>query len=96
MEKSINKLYKDGIQMSNKLQAAWLLFSFKCGDKLEKKEKQGWAGWNNPENEPNLKFKLLQHFEKEWTQENLVDISNFCLFLWNLKEEERKNAKNKL
>jgi len=74
--------------MEHLLKLAWNKFNNACYGKLEKKEKEGFEGWNNPDFEWTLKLKLKEHLKKEWTAENLVDISNLCDFLWNLKQEE--------
>ena len=70
--------------MEDKLFNASMEFYRACDIKLELKEKEGWAGWDNPEFEKKLRNDLRSHVEKALSQENLVDIANFCDFLWNL------------
>lgn len=74
--------------MEQRLKLAWKKFNNACGRKLEEKGKEGYTEWDNPDFEWELKLKLKEHFKKEWTSENLVDIANFCNFLWNLRQEE--------
>jgi len=56
-------------------------------DKLDKKYSEGYKGWYE-DNENNIEYlenALLDHFKKPLAKENLVDIANFCAFLWNIK-----------
>ena len=75
--------------MKNKLRLATFEITNACMEKLEFKEKQGYGGWNDSNYENSMKEDLKKHFKKEWTQENLIDISNFCNFLWNLIEKKK-------
>ena len=74
--------------MAETLKTAHQKFSEACFRKMKRKERAGWFGWDDPNEEWTLKLKLKEHFRREWTQKNLVDIANFCMFLWNLKKEE--------
>ncbi len=61
--------------------------------KLERKEKQGYAGWEDfgwksaDEIKTRAKMKL--------TQRNLINISNFCQFLWQILEDEKEEKHEK-
>jgi hypothetical protein len=67
--------------------------------KLAKKERDGWEGWNCAKNEIGLKESLLRHLSRRcscgsWVPRrglfepsNLVDIANFCMFLWTIAKE---------
>ena len=70
----------------NELLGSSLKFNLACFAKLREKQKLGWIGWDKPENKRLLEAKLIQHIKKPLTRDNLIDISNFCNFLWNLKE----------
>ena len=74
--------------MEQLLRLACNLFNDACYKKLGKKEGEGFESWDDPNFEWTLKLKLKEHFKEEWTMENLVDIANFCNFLWNQKREE--------
>lgn len=76
--------------MEKKLRMARINFDYACYKKLEAKEKEGWTGWDNPDNKKLLKAKLMKHIIKPLTQDNLVDIANFCNFLWNLIEVKKR------
>jgi len=77
--------------MNNKLYNASMKFHLACVVKLKKKEKEGWVGWDNPIKKKLLEAKLMEHTLKSLSnQENLVDIANFCNFLWNLIEDEKE------
>jgi len=70
--------------MEDKLFNASMGFYRACDTKLELKEKEGFIGWDDPEFEKDMRNNLRSHVEKALSQENLVDIANFCDFLWNL------------
>jgi len=74
--------------MDKKLLSATMKFNLACLNKLAEKEKEGWVGWDNPEGKDGFKSEIEEHWQvkRELTQDDLVDISNYCNFLWNLKE----------
>ena len=76
--------------MEKLLRLACIDFEWACRKKLETKEKQGWFGWDNPDNKEKLERYLIEHTEKPLTQRNLIDIANFCNFLWNLIENKKE------
>ncbi|MCK4446830.1 MAG: hypothetical protein KAW56_07090 [Candidatus Marinimicrobia bacterium] len=76
--------------MEDKLRMACFKFTNACMEKLEFKERQGYTKWDDPNFESVLKMKLENHTKKKLTQENLIDISNFCDFLWNLIEDKKR------
>jgi len=55
--------------------------------KLFTQAEKGYRGWDDrsPENKEFLEARLKQHLEKGLGKDNLVDISNFCFFLWYLE-----------
>lgn len=73
-----------------KLRFASFEFNYACIKKLEAKQKQGYYGWDNPINKENLESLFKEHTNRPLTQRNLVDISNFCNFLWNLLEAQKE------
>ena len=78
--------------MEDKLFNASMEFYRACDVKLELKEKEGFTGWNNPENKKLLKGGFEEHICKALTQDNLVDIANYCMFLWNLIQGSKKGG----
>jgi len=51
--------------------------------KLSKKYVQGWGGWDDPENLPILKNKLVEHIMKDFSPDNMVDIMNLAAMIRN-------------
>ena len=76
--------------MEDKLFNASMKFHLACVVKLKEKEKAGWTGWDNPDSKRILGTKLMEHTIRPFTQNNLINISNYCMFLWNLIEITRK------
>lgn len=79
------------VVMETKLRIASGNFYYACVDKLEEKENAGWTGWDNP----NLKDRFEGYIREksgkcELTQEDLINMANYCSFLWNLIEEEKR------
>ena len=74
--------------MNKNLRIACCEFNNACMKKLEEKEKKGWDSWNKPELTKYLENTLIEHTKKILTQENLVNIANYCNFLWNMIERE--------
>lgn len=72
--------------MEEKLFNASMKFIRVCDAKLTEKEEEGWVGWDKKENEEEFEKRLTRHLLKDFTQESLIDISNYCMFLWNLKD----------
>jgi hypothetical protein len=56
---------------------------------IEKKRSEGYEGWDEPSisNIDGLWDQLTDHVEKGSDHDNLVDIANFCAFLWNLRKK---------
>ena len=75
-----------GDRERKKLRFASFEFNHACVKKLETKQKQGYSGWDNPDRKENLESLFVEHTHNPLTQRNLVDIANFCMFLWNLIE----------
>ena len=75
--------------MKVKLNSAWLKFNHACYKKLAAKERGGFAGWDKQENKELLEEDFMAHTKKPLTQSNLIDISNYCNFLWNLIEDKK-------
>lgn len=76
--------------MDKKLRIAGYEFHRACMIKLEYKENAGYLGWDILAFEKDLQEDLISHTKKPLTQDNLVDIANFCNFLWNLIENRKE------
>ena len=74
--------------MNKKLRVACYEFLNACMEKIKEKEEEGYGGWDKPELIKYLEEGLIEHTKKILTQDNLVDIANYCIFLWNLIEEK--------
>ena len=79
--------------MKVELRSAWLKFNYACYKKLAAKESRGFAGWDKQKNKIILEDGFYEHARKPLTQSNLIDISNYCIFLWNLIEDQKKGGK---
>lgn len=79
--------------MEDKLFNATMKFQLACLTKLAEKEKEGLMGWDNPHWEKAFKKRIKDLPQFELTQENLVNIANYCNFLWNLIQVEKNNGK---
>ncbi len=55
--------------------------------KLLKKYWEGWFGWDDPKALPFLKQKLIDHVQKGFSANNMVDIMNLAAMIWNMEEE---------
>ena len=75
----------------SKLDNASMKFHLACIIKLKEKEKEGWEGWDNLGNQELFEKRLTRHLLKEYSQEGLIDISNYANFLWNLIESEKES-----
>ena len=75
--------------MKKELRMNCFKFHLTCSQKLEKKEKEGWDGYFRSENKKQLEVDLLKHIAKGFAPDNLIDISNYCNFLWNLDEDAK-------
>ena len=53
--------------------------------KLKEKYMDGWGGWDDPIVLPFLKVKLLEHAEKDFTPENMIDVMNLAAMIRNLQ-----------
>ena len=71
--------------MEKKISTATMKFNLACLNKLEEKERKGWVGWDNPEWKDEFKSEIENHVKRDLTQDDLIDISNYCMFLWNLQ-----------
>ena len=76
--------------MERKLLDSTMKFNLACLDKLRQKEKEGWVGWDNPHWKEAFEKRIKDLPQFELTQNNLVNISNYCDFLWNLLEQEKE------
>ena len=74
----------------SKLDNASMKFHLACVVKLKEKEKEGYTGWDNPDWEKAFENIVKDRSQLELTQKNLVNISNYCMFLWNLIENKKK------
>ena len=56
--------------------------------KFHKKESEGYTGWDKQPSWNDLVSGLFEHVgEKQFDEDNLIDIALYCLFLWNLEKE---------
>lgn len=76
--------------MKLELRSAWLKFNYACYKKLAAKERRGFAGWDKQKNKELLEEGLMEHIKKPLTQSNLVDIADYCNFLWNLIKDQKE------
>lgn len=76
--------------MQLKLRSAWLKFNHACYKKLAAKERRGFSGWDKQKNKELLEKGLMEHIKKPLTQSNLIDIADYCNFLWNLIEDRKE------
>ena len=79
--------------MNTKLVIAFTNFDMARADRLNDKEQLGWQGWDVSGYEGEFRDEIRKHAKKDLTQEDLVDIANYCNFLWSLLEEKRKEEK---
>jgi len=68
-------------------------FSMACLAKLTEKLGQGYTGWDYDATEP-FRQKIIKLSKEELTQKSLVNISNYCSFLWHRKEEDKEESLN--
>ncbi len=61
-------------------------FSEKMFAKLRKKQDAGDEGWDEPDMKEFLIAGFLDHLDKPLTKNNLVDIANYCMFLYYQEE----------
>jgi len=59
-------------------------FSMACLAKLTKKLGEGYTGWDYDAIEP-FRQKIIKLSKEELTQKNLINIANYCSFLWHRK-----------
>jgi len=62
-------------------------------DRLNDKEAIGWQGWNNPAYEGEFRDEIRARAKIKLTQKELVDIANYCNFVWNILEKEKRKEK---
>ena len=74
--------------MKDKLRMACINFDWACSKRLEEKEEQGLNGWDNKELKAVFTKRICQ-MDFPFTQKDLVDMSNYCNFLWNLIEARK-------
>ena len=82
-----------GVELKTKLLAAWCLFSFACGRRLEKEEKEGRVGWDDTYYRKEWEGRIRMLAGKKLTLRRLVNIANYCGFLWNMEKEKRRKLK---
>ena len=70
-------------------------FSEKCFIKLTKKLGEGYTGWDIDECEL-YRQKLMKLSKEKLTQKALVNISNYCSFLWYREEKNQKKLEREL
>jgi len=78
--------------MKKKLESAASKFFVARAIRLEQKEKVGWNGWDDKKYKDYFGDRIKHDAFSNLTQKRLVDIANFCNFLWNLIEEKKKKG----
>ena len=78
--------------MSKKLIDASKKFYVASWAKLLIKEKEGRVGWDN-KTQKCVFTRRICNMKYPFTQKDLIDMANYCNFLWNLIEE-KKNETN--
>ena len=73
----------------SKLDNTSMKFHLACVVKLKEKEKEGYTGWDNPDWKKAIRRIIKDRSQLELTQKHLVNIANYCMFLWNLIEDKR-------
>ena len=75
--------------MTQKLIKALSKFTMLMTLKFHRKFLKGYHGWD----ETSYKEVLLEKLNKNLKDEDYVDVANFAMSLWYLKEKEGKNKK---
>jgi len=65
--------------------AAWAMRK-KIGHKYE----EGWSGWDDPDMLPVLKRKLVEHVNRDFSEDNMVDVMNLAAMIWNIGDKSGK------
>jgi len=73
--------------MDGKLLNSAAKFNLACLNKLSQKEKEGWGGWDWECCKTSFEKIIKHNAKRELTQKNLINIANYCMFLWNLIEK---------
>ena len=58
--------------------------------RMEQKENEGFTGWDDPDGKDYFTRRIKAISVGELTQKDLMDISNYCSFVWNLIEKDKK------
>jgi len=74
--------------MKGKLESAVSKFFVARAIKLEQEEKMGRVGWDDLGYKDIFKGRLERLSRRKLNQKNLINIANYCNFLWNLLETE--------
>jgi len=62
--------------------------------KLGQKYEDGWSGWDDINRLLVFKEKLIDHVNRDLSQENLVDIMNLAAFIWNMGGYDKANSRS--
>ena len=73
--------------MDGKLLNSAAKFNLACLNKLSQKEKEGWGGWDWECCKTSFEKRIKHDAKRELTQKSLINIANYCMFLWNLIEK---------
>lgn len=76
--------------MDGKLLNSAMKFNLACLDKLAEKEKEGWGGWDWECCKTSFEKRIKYDAKRELTQKRIINITNYCMFLWNLMEKEKE------
>ena len=83
----------DSVKEINKLFKLTEEFRLACLVKLTKKLSEGYTGSDCEAIEP-FKYKIVKLSKEELTQKNLINIANYCSFLW-YRAESKKGGETK-
>ena len=82
---------EEGERMKDKLFDASMEFIRVCDEKLTEEEEKGKIGWDNPDLKDNFKGYIRETSGKcKLKQKDLVNMANYCMFLWNLIQVEKQ------
>ena len=64
-------------------------FALAMKKKLIQKADDDWRGWRNKRNAGLLQRKLVEHVKRGFDASNMVDVANFCMFLWTIARRQK-------
>ena len=82
--RSVGECEHDYSAETDALKALVDAFAVEMKKKLLCKAREGWGGWDNPENKEHIKASLLHHVKLVGQE---VDVANLAAMLWNMSDE---------